>query len=56
MMCPAGAWPEEQLLVACGIAPRGKLAVVRSGAGLVPVMLDGPELPVRLTEAGLSAE
>lgn len=42
----AGALPEQQLLVACGVAPRGKLAVVRSGCGLLPAMLDGPELPV----------
>jgi hypothetical protein len=42
----AGALPEQQLLVACGVAPRGKLAAVRSGCGLLPAMLDGPELPV----------
>lgn len=41
-----GALPEQQLLVACGVAPRGKLAAVRSGCGLLPAMLDGPELPV----------
>lgn len=43
----SGALPEHQLLVACGAAPRGKLAVVRSGVGLTPFMLDGPQLPVR---------
>lgn len=42
----AGALPEQQLVVACGVSPRCKLAVVRSGCGLVPAMLDGPELPV----------
>jgi hypothetical protein len=45
---PAGSLPEQQLLVACGLAPRGKLAVVRSGCGLQPTMLDGPELPVSM--------
>ncbi|WIA13448.1 hypothetical protein OEZ85_007028 [Tetradesmus obliquus] len=41
----SGGLPEQQLLVACGAAPRGKLAVLRSGAGLTPFMLDGPTLP-----------
>lgn len=44
--CAAGPLPEQQLLVACGAAHRGKLAVLRSGLGLVPFMLDGPALPV----------
>lgn len=38
--------PEEQVLVGCGRAPRGRLARVRSGVGLRPYILDGPELPV----------
>ncbi len=41
---PDGA-PEAQLLVGCGRAPRGRLARVRSGVGLRPFVLDGPELP-----------
>eukprot|EP00775_Hariotina_reticulata_P008964 gene8964-9139_t len=45
---PAGVLPEQQLVVACGSAPRGKLAVVRSGCGLLPFLLDGPQLPVML--------
>lgn len=43
----AGALPEQQLLVACGADPNGKLAVVRSGMGITPFTLDGPQLPVR---------
>jgi len=38
--------PEAQLLVGCGRAPRGRVARVRSGVGLRPFILDGPELPV----------
>jgi hypothetical protein len=33
-------------MVACGVAPRGKVAAARMGAGLVPLMLEGPSLPV----------
>lgn len=42
-----GGLPEAQALVGCGRAPRGRLARVRSGVGLRPFVLDGPELPVR---------
>lgn len=51
--CAAGGLPEQQLLVACGVAPRGKLAIVRSGCGLMPAMLDGPELPVSCCMLGV---
>jgi hypothetical protein len=51
----AGDLPEQQLLVACGASPRGKLAVLRSGAGLTPFMLDGPTLPVRRWLTGMYA-
>lgn len=42
----AGSLPEQQLLVACGATPCGKLALLRSGVGVTPLMLDGPTLPV----------
>jgi hypothetical protein len=42
-------------VVACGAAPRGKVAVVRSGCGLLPLLLDGPELPVGLAAAAAAA-
>jgi len=47
LLVRAGVLPEEQLLVACGLAPQGKLARLRSGAALQPYVLDGPAVPVR---------
>jgi hypothetical protein len=46
-----GTLPEQQLLVACGAGPRGKLALLRSGVGLTPLLLDGAQLPVRCRRA-----
>jgi hypothetical protein len=41
-----GALSEASVVVGCGCAPRGRVARVRSGVGLRPFVLDGPELPV----------
>ena len=43
----SGGLPEAQVLVGCGRGPRGRIARVRSGVGLRPFVLDGPELEVR---------
>lgn len=51
-----GGLPEAQVLVGCGVAPRGRLARLRSGVGLRPFILDGPELPVSdISGRGVSA-
>lgn len=44
--CAAGVADEQQLLVGCGVAPRGRLCRVRAGMALQPYILDGPEVPV----------